>query len=248
LGATSDGHEGDDAVTRMKLTLRFRRELPSNGRPEEKHAIRLQLHSQLQAYWQKDSRLKDISKNVKGLQTLPAPWSACVCHRRRRCSLQPTSPRSFGISKRPARVEEARSLGRAAAPNFAACFLAMECPHLNTDGLCDTVRHCRIGWLAGWWCLDLRRLLANSARADLRSGTDEAPTRSVRRSTPSISSKPPSGLRMPVVTTPKALKSSQVFFPPSSSGLMALRLGRRLKRPGAERTNGPLMGWRKPDS
>ena len=28
---------------------------------------------------------------------------------------------------------------------------------------------------------------------------------------PSLSSKPPSGLRMPGVTTPKALKSSQVF-------------------------------------
>ena len=52
----------------MKLTLRFRGELPSNGRPEEKHAIRLQLHSQLQAYWQKDSRLKEINENLKGLQ------------------------------------------------------------------------------------------------------------------------------------------------------------------------------------
>jgi hypothetical protein len=52
----------------MKLTLRFRGDLPSNGGPEEKHAIRLQLHSQLEAYWQKDSRLKDISKNLKGLQ------------------------------------------------------------------------------------------------------------------------------------------------------------------------------------
>jgi len=54
--------------TRMKLTLRFRGDLPSNGGPEEKHAIRLQLHSQLEAFWQKDSRLEDISKNLKGLQ------------------------------------------------------------------------------------------------------------------------------------------------------------------------------------
>jgi hypothetical protein len=52
----------------MKLTLRFRGELPSNGGPEEKHSIRLQLHLQLQAYWQKDSRLRDISKQVKSLQ------------------------------------------------------------------------------------------------------------------------------------------------------------------------------------
>src|ERR1700746_464047 len=61
------------------------------------------------------------------------------------------------------------------APNFPACFLAVECPHLKTDGPCNTVCHCRIGWLAGWWCLDLCRLLANSARADPRSGTDETP-------------------------------------------------------------------------
>jgi hypothetical protein len=52
----------------MKLTLRFRGELPSNGSPEEKHSIRWQLHLQLQAYWQKDSRLKDISKELKSLQ------------------------------------------------------------------------------------------------------------------------------------------------------------------------------------
>ena len=52
----------------MKLTLRFRGELPCNGSAEEKHAIRLQLHSQLQAYWQKDSRLRDISKDLKSLQ------------------------------------------------------------------------------------------------------------------------------------------------------------------------------------
>ena len=53
-----------------------------------------------------------------------------------------------------ARVEEA-----GAAPNFPACFLAVECPHLKTDGPCNTVRHCRIGW----WSFDLRRLLAESA-------------------------------------------------------------------------------------
>ena len=44
----------EDPISKMKLTLRFRGELPSNGGPEEKHAIRLQMHSQLQAYWQKD--------------------------------------------------------------------------------------------------------------------------------------------------------------------------------------------------
>jgi hypothetical protein len=48
----------------------------------------------------------------------------------------------------------------AVAPNFPACFLAEGCPHLKTDGPCNTVRHCRVGWLAGWWCLNLRRLLA----------------------------------------------------------------------------------------
>jgi hypothetical protein len=37
-----------------------------------------------------------------------------------------------------------------------------------------------------------------------------------RRSMPSLSSKLPSGLRMPGVTKPKALKSSQAFTPPSS--------------------------------
>src|SRR5262245_57857365 len=35
---------------------------------KEKHAIRLQLHSQLLAYWQKDSRRKEINENLKGLQ------------------------------------------------------------------------------------------------------------------------------------------------------------------------------------
>jgi hypothetical protein len=52
----------------MKLTLRYTGELTSNGGPAEQHSIRKILHIQLVRYWETDSRLREIYKNIKSLQ------------------------------------------------------------------------------------------------------------------------------------------------------------------------------------